>query len=448
MLKRKINDKLNEWYNSKNKKALLIRGLRQVGKTYIALSFAKEHYKNVVYINFKNNTSVKSAFNGDLIVNNITLDISARMPEATFEANKTVIVLDEIQECQNARASIKAFVEDGRYDIIATGSLLGIKGYNKKSSKGVPVGYEQMLYMYPLDFEEFLWAKGISDEVIKNIKNCFNNKKQIRDVIHNAFLRYFKEYICVGGLPEVVNTFIETSDMNKVYEMQRDLIEEYKDDFGKHLDDNENEKVDQTLLARINRVFDSIPSQLAKENKKFQLSKIENKGRLEQYEASIGWLCDYGLVKMCHNLSNMELPLEGNRIDNIFKLYFADTGLFIAMLDRGTAGEILSGNLNIYKGAIYENIIADAFSKAGRKLYYFRKDSGLEIDFVENYQNEVTLIEVKSTTGKTKSAKTVLSNYEKYKVKRCIKLGEYNIGNNDTTLTLPYYMAFLLAKEW
>ncbi len=164
--------------------------------------------------------------------------------------------------------------------------------------------------------------------------------------------------------------------MNKVYEMQRDLIEEYKDDFGKHLDDNENEKVDQTLLARINRVFDSIPSQLAKENKKFQLSKIENKGRLEQYEASIGWLCDYGLVKMCHNLSNMELPLEGNRIDNIFKLYFADTGLFIAMLDRGTAGEILSGNLNIYKGAIYENIIADAFSKAGRKLYYFRKDAG------------------------------------------------------------------------
>ena len=446
MLKRKINEKLIEWYNKKSKKALVVRGLRQVGKTYSVLLFAREHYKNVVYINFKNNRSMKEIFDGDLIVNNITIDISAKMPTATFEANETVIIFDEVQECQNARASLKVFVEDGRYDVIATGSLLGIKGYNKKSSAGVPIGSEEMLYMYPLDFEEFLWAKGISEEVINNVKECFENKKQISPAIHNSFIRYFKEYICVGGLPEVVNTFLDTNDINKVYDMQRNLIEEYKDDFGKHLDEHENEKVNKTLLARINRVFDSIPSQLAKENKKFQFSKIEKRGRLEQYELSIAWLCDYGLVKMCHNLSSLEAPLEGNKIDNIFKLYFADTGLFISMLDRGTAGEILSGNLNIYKGAIYENIIADAFSKLGRKLYYFHKDSGLEIDFVMNYKNRITLIEVKSRTGRTKSAKTILENYDKYHVKKCIKLGEYNIGDNGEILTLPYYLAFLLKE--
>ena len=444
MLKRKIYDNLLDWFNNKNKKALVIRGLRQVGKTYIATFFAKEHYKNVVYINFKNNSSMKEIFDGDLIVNRMTLDISAKMPDATFEPNSTIIIFDEIQECQNARASLKVFVEDGRYDVIATGSLLGIKGYNKKSSKGVPIGSEEMLYMYPLDFEEFLWAKGIKKEVVDSVKDCFYNKKQISSALHNSFLRYFKEYICVGGLPEVINTFIDTNDMNKVYSMQRNLIEEYKDDFGKHLDENENEKINKTLLARINRVFDSIPSQLAKENKKFQFSKIEKKGRLEQYEASIGWLVDYGLVSPCYNLSNLELPLEGNKIDNIFKLYFIDTGLFISMLDKGTAGEILNDNLNIYKGAVYENIIADAFSKINKKLYYFHKDSGLEIDFVMNYKNEATLIEVKAKSGKTKSAKTILDNYEKYKVKRCIKLGKYNIGQNDKILTIPYYLAFLL----
>ena len=216
MLKRKIMNKIQEWYDDKDKKALLIRGLRQIGKTYSAMQFAKEHYKNVVYINFKNNSSMKEIFDGDLIVNRITLDISAKMPEANFEPNETVIIFDEIQECQNARASLKVFVEDGRYDVIATGSLLGIKGYNKKGSKGVPIGYEKMLHMYPLDFEEFLWAKGVKDDVIDIVKKCFKEKKQISPAIHSSFIRYFKEYICIGGLPEVVKTFVEKNDMNKV----------------------------------------------------------------------------------------------------------------------------------------------------------------------------------------------------------------------------------------
>lgn len=446
MLKRKIEKELENWYKKDNKKALVIRGLRQIGKTYSVKEFARTHYNNVVYINFKNNPSMKRIFDGDLVVDNLTLDISSNDTKARFVPKETVIIFDEIQECQNARASLKVFVEDGRYDVIATGSLLGIKGYNQKSSKGVPIGSEQMLSMYPLDFEEFLWAKGVTAEVIENVKSCFENKTQISEGVHNSFLRYFKEYICVGGLPEVVNTFIETSDMNRIYEAQRNLIEEYKDDFGKHLDENENEKVDKALLARINNVFNSIPSQLARENKKFQFSKIEKKGRTEYYLPSIEWLYDYGLINICYNLQNLELPLEGNKTEKIFKLYFVDSGLFVAMLEKGTAGEILNGDLNIYKGAIYENIIADAFSKMGRKLYYYHKDSGLEIDFVIRYKNEVCLIEVKSTTGKTKSTKTILENYDKYKVKRCYKLGKYNIGESNNVFTIPYYLAFLLTE--
>ncbi len=448
MLKRKIMNSLIEWKNNTitKKKALVIKGLRQIGKTYIVKQFAEEYYENVIYINFKTSDNLKSVFDDDLEVDRILMDLSARKPDIKLIPYKTLIIFDEVQECANARASMKSFVEDKRYDVIATGSLLGIKGYNKKKGKGVPTGSEHIIYMYPLDFEEFLWAKGVSDSVIGYMKQCFQNKAPISKSTHEAMLRYFKEYICVGGLPEAVNTFISTGDMNKVYDEQRDILEEYKDDFGKHLNENEDEEIDELLLARIEEVFDSIPSQLAKENKKFQYSKIKVKGRSADYREAIQWLVDAGIVSQCFNLSNLESPLEGNKIDNIFKLYMRDSGLFIAMLERGTAGEILSGNLSSYKGAIFENIIADAFSKMDRKLYYFHKDSGLEVDFITKYKNEIVLVEVKATTGNTKSTNTILDNYDNYKVNKCIKLGEYNIGEVDNKLTMPYYLVFLLNE--
>ena len=447
MLERKITKVLLDWKNNTiiKKKALIIEGLRQIGKTFIVKQFAKENYENQIYINFKNNDDLKSVFEENLNVDRILMDLSAKMPNIKLIPYKTIIIFDEIQECANARASIKAFVEDGRYDIIATGSLLGIKGYNKKKGKGVPTGSEHIIYMYPLDFEEFLWAKGISKDVINYLKECFNNKEQISKAVHESMIRYFKEYICVGGLPEAVNIFLKTGDMNQVYNEQRDILEEYKDDFGKHLDANENEEVDEFLLARIEEVFDSIPNQLAKENKKFQYSKIKIKGRSADYREAIQWLIDAGIVIPCYNLSTLESPLEGNKIDNVFKLYMRDSGLFVSMLEKGTAGEILSGNLGIYKGAIYENIIADAFAKMDRKLYYFHKDSGLEIDFITKYEGNITLIEVKSTTGKTKSASTIL-NDKNYNINHCIKFGEYNIGFTNNILTLPYYLVFLFNE--
>lgn len=432
------------WKNTPNKKALIVKGLRQVGKTTSVRAFAQQNYENVVYVNFKSNNSAKRIFDDDLVINRITTDLSALLPDARFVPYKTVIIFDEIQECANARSSIKAFVEDGRYDVIGTGSLLGIKGYNKKKSKGVPVGFEKTIYMKPMDFEEFLWAKGIQQTVIDYLKDSYRSLTRISETTHRAMIRYFKEYICVGGMPRVVNVFVTSNDMNAVYDEQRDLIEEYKDDFGKHLDENEQEETNMVLLTRINNVFDSIPAQLAKENKKFVFSAMSKKGRSSEYMPAIQWLKDYGLINFCYNLSTIDRPLEGYKIDNIFKLYFVDSGLFISMLERGTASKILNDNLNIYKGAIYENIIADAFSKNGISLYYFHKESGLEIDFVSVINDLLSIVEVKARTGNSKSAKTVLNDKTRYNADNMIKLGEYNIGVKGNMITLPFYLSFLL----
>lgn len=444
MFKRKIISEFEAWKNSTGKKkALVVKGLRQIGKTYTVREFANANYENIVYINFKENENAKKVFDSDLNVDRIILDLSAILPGTHFIEGKTVIIFDEVQECANARSSIKPFCEDGRFDIMATGSLLGIKGYNKKKSKGVPTGFERIVYMKPMDFEEFLWAKGINEDVIKYLRECFQNKTPVSEATHKAMLRYFKEYICVGGLPYIVDRFISTNDMNVVLQEQHDILEEYKDDFGKHLNENEEEEIDLALLGRINRVFESIPAQLARENKKFVFSTLEKKGRAEKYLPAIQWLYDFGIINICYNLNNISDPLEGNKIDNIFKIYMQDSGLFISMLDRDSAAKILSGDLGFYKGAIFENIIADCFSKQDRKLYYFHKDSGLEIDFVTKVKSEIALVEVKSTTGNTKSANTVLKN-PKYEAKICYKLSENNIGVTGNRITVPYYMSMFL----
>ena len=445
--KRKIVSEFESWKQSLQikRKALVVKGLRQIGKSYIVYHFAKKNYKNVIKIDFKKESYMKTCFSDDLNVDTLITNISANKPGTLFEPHKTVIILDEIQECSAARAAIKSFMEDGRFDIIATGSLLGIKGYNSKYSGGVSVGFEHTVYMKAMDFEEFLWAIGINEDTIDYLKRCFKNKEEINEAVHQSFIKYFREYLCVGGLPDVVKTFISTRDMNQVRKEQRNLIEEYKDDFAKHLDDKEEEKVDLVLLAQINRVFDSLPSQLAKENKKFMVSKIDKKGSLEKYSSAIQWLVDYGLIERCYNLSIPEFPLEGNKIEEIFKLFFTDIGLLISQLDEGTAGRILAGNLGIYNGAIYEESFADAYLKNGKKLYYFSKESGLEIDFVSQNINEVFLVEVKARDGRTKAALEVLNNKEKYKdVKKIIKLKDCNVGGSSNIETYPSYMSFLI----
>ena len=446
MFKRKVLLDIEKWKekNNRKKKALIIKGLRQVGKTYIVDYFAKNNYKSVIYINFKTNPEYKDIFSGSLEIDLLKTNISASIRNSKFIDNETVIILDEIQECNNARTSLKNFCLDGRYDVICTGSLLGIKGYNRQQGQGPSTGYEEFLTMKAMDFEEFLWAIGIDEIVTNKLKEFYNDKQTIDDVIHNTTKQYFREYICVGGMPAVVEEYVYSHDMNAVLKEQRDLISSYIDDFGKHINADGKETINNALLSKINTVFESIPSQLAKENNKFTYKDLGQHARKNMYEEAIDWLISFGLIVPCYNLNALELPLEGNKDKDSFKLYYADTGLFISQLEDGTQKKILDDSLTIYKGAIYENIVADAFWKNDKNLYYYRKKSGLEIDFVTKVDDELSIIEVKSRSGRSKSMNEIINNKDKYHVNYAYKLENSNINVIGNKTILPQYIAYLL----
>ncbi len=438
MLKRKIEQALINWKNTPNHSPLIIKGCRQCGKTFSVRDFAKKNYKYEVYLNFFKNPSYISIFDGSLEIDNLIMMMSALLgPSAVFKQGETVIILDEIQDCPEARTALKFFREDGRFDVIGTGSLLGVKGYGKQP-KSIPVGSETVIEMHPLDFEEFLWANGITPQIIDKLKEYFNEEKPVPEALHEKMRQLILQYTVVGGMPEVVDTFVKTKQMNSVLALQRDIVRSYEDDMVKYADDK-----DKSLIKEC---FQSIPKQLSKKNKKFQYSIVKKGGTASKFQGSIQWIEDAGIIARCYNLDLPELPLDGNAIDDVFKVYMQDSGLLVSMLEDGTQFDILQGNLYGYKGAIFENLMADIFTKMGRKLYYYHKDSGLEIDFVIRYKGGATLIEVKATTGNTKSTKTILSNPEKYHVAGAIKLGDYNVGRNEKMLTIPIYMGFLLNE--
>lgn len=438
MLKRKIEQKLLEWKNTEARKPLIVKGCRQCGKTFSVVDFAKKNYKHVVYLNFFENPDYASVFSGSLEIDHIIMMLSALLGnEAVFEVGQTVLILDEIQDCPEARTALKFFRIDGRFDVIGTGSLLGVKGYGKEP-KSIPVGSETVIDMYPLDFEEFLWANGITELIIESLKKCLREEIPVPEALHNRMRQLLLQYTVVGGMPDAVQTFVNTKQMNEVLRIQRDIVRSYEDDMVKYA-----ERQDK---SRIKECFQSIPKQLSKENKKFQYSVVKKGSTASRYAGSLQWIEDAGIISRCYNLSITELPLDGNAEEDIFKVYMKDCGLFVSMLEDGTQFDILQGNLYAYKGAIFENLIADIFAKMGRKLYYYHKDSGLEVDFVIRYKGKCTLVEVKAVTGNTKSAKTILRHPEKYHVDSAIKLGEYNVGRNEQTLTLPLYMAFLLRE--
>ena len=438
MLKRKIEQKLLEWKNTEARKPLIVKGCRQCGKTFSVVDFAKKNYKHVVYLNFFENPDYASVFSGSLEIDHIIMMLSALLGnEAVFEVGQTVLILDEIQDCPEARTALKFFRIDGRFDVIGTGSLLGVKGYGKEP-KSIPVGSETVIDMYPLDFEEFLWANGITELIIESLKKCLREEIPVPEALHNRMRQLLLQYTVVGGMPDAVQTFVNTKQMNEVLRIQRDIVRSYEDDMV-----NYAERQDK---SRIKECFQSSPKQLSQENKKFQYSVVKKGSTASRYAGSLQWIEDAGIISRCYNLSITELPLDGNAEEDIFKVYMKDCGLFVSMLEDGTQFDILQGNLYAYKGAIFENLIADIFAKMGRKLYYYHKDSGLEVDFVIRYKGKCTLVEVKAVTGNTKSAKTILRHPEKYHVDSAIKLGEYNVGRNEQTLTLPLYMAFLLRE--
>lgn len=439
MLKRKIEKTLLNWLNTENRNPLILKGCRQCGKTFSVLQFAQQHYKHVVYLNFFENPDYRTIFEGSLKVDDVVLMMSAFVgANVRFIPHETVIVLDEIQECPRARAALKFFKLDGRFDVLATGSLLGISGY-RSEDYSVPVGYETIIDMFPLDFEEFLWANGIEDALIALLKQCLEEERPVPEALHQRMRDLLLQYVVVGGMPHIVDQFIKEKNVAFVREEQKLLIRSFEDDMVKYAQGADK--------SRIRECFESIPKQLARDNKKFQFSLIKKTARSNQYVGSLQWLEDTGLIRRCYNLTPPELPLEGNACQDKFKVYMADTGLFVGMLEDGTERDILQGDLFGYKGAIFENLVADFFIKMKRPLYYFRKDSGLEIDFIMCYKGEAVLLEVKTKSGNTKSTRTILKHPEKYHVHSAIKLGDYNVGRREQLLTLPLYMGFLLTER-
>lgn len=444
MYKRKIENVFQSWLDTPSHKPLVVKGVRQCGKTSSVVDFAYKHFKHVVYLDFREHPDYKKFFTPNLEIDAIVMRITAAMPNVEIEARETCFVFDEIQDCPRARGSLKYFYLDGRYEVMCTGSLLGVNGYKSPEEKkeeieaSIPVGFEDIVEMYPMDFEEWLWVNGIKDVHFDYLKKCMVSETPIEEALHDRFRELLHQYVVVGGMPEVVTTFMDTKQIGKVLAVQRRIVDEYKSDMMKYAATADK--------SRIRECFESIPAQLAREYKKFSYTVIRPGGRGRDYAGSLQWIEDAGIIRRCYNTRITELPLDGQRIPNEFKVYMADIGLLVSMLEEGTQSSILQGDLLSYHGAIKENLVADVFGKMGRKLYYYHKDGGVELDFLMRYKGTCTPVECKATTGNAKSMSTVLKHSEKYHVTNALKIGDYNIGRSNHLLTIPMYMVFLLTE--
>lgn len=437
-LKRKIDIYLDNWFHDVDKKPLIIKGARQIGKTESIRRFANAYYDNVVEINFVESPFFKTILSDGYNPNEIIRNITRINPDIEFIENKTLIFFDEIQSYPDIVTSLKFFSVDGRYDVICSGSLLGI---NYKQIESISVGYKSDYEMYSLDFEEFLWANGYDDSLNKELLNNMIEQSPISVVTFEKLNKLFIDYVILGGMPEVVSKYIDSSSFSKTRELQKQILSAYREDIRKYADG-----VDQTRIAR---VFDAISVQLSKENKKFQITKIGHGARFHDYAGCIDWLQDAGIIKKCYCLNFPELPLKGNYDDTKFKLYMADTGLLVAMLDDETQMDLrVNKNLGVYKGAIYESIVGEALYKSGYSLYYYkREDSSLEEDFFIRDINNLIPVEVKANGGKSQSMKTLIESEKYGDIKWGIKLSMNNIGFENNVYTFPYFCTFLL-KEW
>lgn len=434
MLQRKIQYKLEEWYKSGHYKAPLLYGARQVGKTTTVREFANRHYKYFVEVNFVKHPIAVQAFNGDLTTKTIVMNLSA-MGFGPFVEGETLLFLDEIQECPNARTAIKFLVEEHLYDYIESGSLLGI---NYKPVPSYPVGYEEEYDMYPMDFEEFLWAKDITQEVYDTIKNSYKELKPVPDFIHKQISRYYREYLVVGGMPEAVQKFVTTNDFQEVVKVQKSIISTYRSDIT-------NYAGRQAPLVK--RVFDAIPSELGKQDKRFILSNIESGASLRKYEDPTQWLIDAGVAYYSFNTKSFELPFESTENRRLYKLYMVDTGLLSSQLLKHLQFQVMNGDIAINEGAITENFVACSLAAQDTSLHYYDKKSKLELDFVIPDSDGISIIEVKSGDDykKHSSLNHAILDYEG-RIHRSIVLSKFNVEVNNGIQYLPLYMAPLLSE--
>lgn len=440
MIKRKMYKYLINWKQKKDKSALIIKGARQVGKSYLVREFGRNEYESYIEINFLKNPLYKNIFKGDLSAEETFKRLSAYIPNLKIISFKTLLFLDEIQVCAEARTAVKFLVEDGSVDVISSGSLLGLS-YLEDDDKNVteptslPVGYEEQITMYSLDFEEFLWAKGYNDDAIAYLKDFYISNKEVPKELNDKYLELFREFMIVGGMPEVVQTFIDTNNFQEASKIQGKILADYQDDISKHAKGQEKIKVRQC--------YDSIPKQLAKEYKKFQYSVVEKGKTSKKYGGSIKWLCDSSLVNKCSNVNEAYIPLLAYEMDDQFKLYLNDTGLLLYLYGPETKLAILNNTLKgNAKGGIYENIISESLLKRGYKLYYYKtQNSSMEIEFVIEKNGEVIPIEVKAGNDSTPSLNSFIN---KYHPKVSYKFVNGNVGFLDGKKTLPHYMVMFI----
>lgn len=436
-LKRKIDFFLSAWKSNPDRKPLIVKGPRQVGKTESIRRFGEQNYKSVISINFVEEPKYKMITTDGYKAEGIIKNISRIDPSKRFIEGETLLFFDELQEFPEIATALKFFKIDGRFDVICSGSMIGIN-YRKIESNSV--GYKSDYEMFSLDFEEFLWAKGYDDSTVEDMLEHMRTLKPFNEVEMAVYSELFLDYCILGGMPAVVREFVEKGTFEGSLEVQRQLIADYKEDIRKYASG-----VDQT---RIINVFNRVAPQLARENKKFQISKVASGARFRDYRGRAEWLCDAGMVNICYCMEFPELPLGGNYEPDTFKLYFSDTGLLVSMLDDESQEDLRANrNLGVYKGALYENMVGEALIKQGYKLFYYKKeDSTLEADFFIRSAASLIPVEAKAKSGRAKSMKTLIASEHYPDIRYGIKLSKNNIGHEDKIYTFPYFCSFLLKR--
>lgn len=437
MLKRKIDKYLTDWKNRPDKKPLIIKGARQIGKTRSVEWFAGQNYASVIEINFIEQKKYREIFNDGFEVDAILKNISLLNPELKFIPGNTIFFFDELQACPNCATSLKFFKLDGRFDVICSGSLMGIS-YREIESNSV--GYKEDYEMHSMDFEEFLWAKGYNDEFTADLLSHMLDVRPLSELQMDTLMSLFRDYVIIGGMPEVVSTYVRNKNFSGTLDIQRQLLKDYEEDITKYV-----EGLDK---AKVKAVYNHISTFLAKENKRFQITKIARNARNRDYMGCVEWLADAGVVNVCYCLNQPELPLKGNYDPKMYKIYFKDTGLLIASLDEEAQEDLRANkNLGTYKGAIYENIVGDMLVKQGYRLFYYHSDRpAIEMDFFIRDADSLIPVEVKANDGATASLNRLLNDDKYNDVKYGIKLGYRNIGFNGKFYTFPYFLTFLLRR--
>lgn len=435
--KRKIDDFLQEWKADVKHKPLIIKGARQIGKTESILHFAKQNYKSIVYINFALEKKFMQILADGYDVESVTRNITLADPSIQFIPKESIILFDEIQENPDVATSLKSFHRDGNYDVICSGSMLGI---NYKRIHSNSVGSKTDYEMFSMDFEEFLWAKGYREEQIGSILSHMLENKPFNENEISIFKELFLTYSVLGGMPDVIKQYLETGTFSGTLDLQNQIRLDYEEDVRKYA-----EGLDQTKIISVYR---SIPAQLAKENKKFQFNKVAKNARSREYSGCIDWLKDAGIIMECNCLQFPELPLKGNVEESKYKLYYMDTGLLISSLDEEAQEDLrVNKNLGVYKGALYENFVAEAFVKQGLGLYYYKKENAsLEEDFFVRTQNALVPVEVKANSNQSKALSALISNKRYQDISFGIKLGDVNVGYANQIYTFPYFCAFKLKE--